>query len=278
MTIPKALFFVSRYYVFVHMVVYEVFSTRAVSPELCHTKSLVISFSTIFVSLSPKVILYVRVYAFTGRNRKMLFFLIVNALLTTVVGSFVLTFTWASMIRYIYVPIRRMGCVVSKSDGSKYLAASYSIFFANVLITMSIMVYTAIHERYRLGKGIFAVIYQDGIVHFILVSTLALGNVFIIAFAPRRSMFLFIQPMAYTHNILTNRMYLHLCECAQKVDIDLSGAWPKEWELDTMNDPPDRPLSPMRFRANSNPRVRGQQTIELSNVVPYANPFVNKRL
>ncbi|KAJ3522358.1 hypothetical protein NMY22_g11925 [Coprinellus aureogranulatus] len=235
-TIAKALYFIARYYVLIHSLLWVTYhADETLSGKRCNfpftrnscedplhstqaSKSpLIESPRSFFHSFTRFLRSYVRVYAFSGRNKYLLGFLSAAYLAVSVVTFYYLD-RFAKSVSFLDLPPEaRLGCFPSKADGFALTVIEITLLLSLTIATV-IMIYIAVQRRKTMGakNGLLQTFYQDGIYYFISISVLAVMNIFIFLLAPGGMQLLIVQPQVHFSGLLATRMLLHLREWSAK--------------------------------------------------------------
>lgn len=231
MSLPKGLFFVMRYYILFHHVLAVLYGERVgLSPAECKASFDRVSVSVLSLVVAAEALLFLRVYTFSGKSRKMLAYLIIQftAIHAT---AFALLFQFLRSVKYIKYPFRNMTCMPVQLE-SPLLAGVFSLLLLSVIIVMLIMVWIAFQKHRNLNSALLKIFYRDGVFYFICLSALASANIVVSYAAPEGFKFLFVQTEADIHVLLATRMLLHLRGWAER-ERDVSfgpQASEPEWE------------------------------------------------
>ncbi|KAJ2919798.1 hypothetical protein MD484_g532, partial [Candolleomyces efflorescens] len=216
---PKAVFYILRYYGLVHSVFIlwceqllrlsyfqlpfkPMLALDALPKEMgaeqCRIAFIRLSVSSMLAMTASEVILYIRVYAFAGRNKKLLPFLVSLFIAHGAVTKAIHTMAYLLFIKFIrsikfheLLVIHNFICTSGYAD-SVWLGAVFSATLASVLVVTFTMMYIA--YRYRgVSNSLLCVFYQDGISYFVSLSVLACANILINLLAPGGYKFLFVE-------------------------------------------------------------------------------------
>ncbi|KAF6748910.1 hypothetical protein DFP72DRAFT_1049255 [Ephemerocybe angulata] len=225
--IPRTLFFALRYYLFAHIALSMNTFRRNFTPQGCKAAANALDVSTVVLIAVSEVILYYRVYAFSGQSRKMIAFLAVQCtgLLT---GAFVLIGKFMGTVQYTTFPSPEGAClpVIGRIF---LLGIGFCLLLVNVGSAMAIMVYIGT-QKYRTmglnGSSLLRVFYRDSVAYFVLLSLLGAVNIAVCFNTSDSHGSVIAQPQAVIHAILSTRMLLHLRAWAH---------WDIEYEDDMHN-------------------------------------------
>ncbi|KAJ3549826.1 hypothetical protein NMY22_g737 [Coprinellus aureogranulatus] len=221
---PKFLFFLLRYYLFIHHIFAVLYGERVdLTPQDCKSSFVRLAISSGIVITIAEAILFLRVYAFSGKHRGMLIYLSIqyvafHAAVFGVLARFLQT------IEYVKYPFNNMTCMPSAGE-SELLGVTFTLLLASVTLVMLIMVYIAFlkNRESGLNSALMVIFYRDGIFYFICIFALASANIFVNFFAPYGYRFLFVQAEVDIHVILATRMLLHLRRWAERERLSPSG-------------------------------------------------------
>ncbi|KAF6751509.1 hypothetical protein DFP72DRAFT_475194 [Ephemerocybe angulata] len=216
LSIPKALFFSLRYYILVHHVLAILYGLpTGLSPETCRIAFLRIGISSILVVTASEAILFIRVYAFSGRNKKILVYLILQ-FIAIHATAFALLTRFLKTVNFVKLPIPNLVCMPASAK-STMLGGVFALLLGSVVIVMFIMMYIAFRKHRNFNSALLTVFYRDGIFYFICLSALASANILVNLAAPEGGLkFLFVQTEIDIHVILSTRMLLHLRGWAER--------------------------------------------------------------
>ncbi|KAF5334379.1 hypothetical protein D9611_013559 [Ephemerocybe angulata] len=221
MTLPKAIFFALRYYSMAHHILALMYGERTgLTPSECKASFERVSISTAAIIVTAEALLFLRVYAFSGKNRKMHAYLILLFIAIQASASFLL-YKFLDSVKFVKSPFLNMVCLPLHLN-STLLAYVFTLLLLSVIIVMLIMVCIAFKKQGNFNSALVTTFYRDGIFYFICLSALASANIIVNFAAPAGYKFLFIQTEADLHVILSTRMLIHLRACADR-DPHLSG-------------------------------------------------------
>ncbi|KAJ2912882.1 hypothetical protein MD484_g7542, partial [Candolleomyces efflorescens] len=225
-SVPKVFFFALRYHILVHGVFVltcefnatPIFSKRCShrqaftdtlptnpSAAQCQTAFNRVAISTKLTVIASETILLIRVYAFSGKDKKILAFLLFQ-FIGLHVSELVVFARWLESVK-----LRNIGCIPA-SGNMVLLGIVFGLLLCSVTVIMLAMLYI-MFRKYRDLKtsSLVAIIYRDGLVYFLCLSALACANVGVILGTKEAPLkLLLVQPEAFIHAILSTRMLLHL--------------------------------------------------------------------
>ncbi|KAF5325646.1 hypothetical protein D9611_000314 [Ephemerocybe angulata] len=218
LSVPKVLFFAVRYYVLVNNIFAALFVpggvTTGFSPSECKSAFVRSAVSSPLVVVGAEVILFYRVYGFSGRSRWMLIYL-VSQFIAIHVTSFIFLSRYLRSLAFIQWPFSRMSCMPFKADAT-LLGAVFAALLSSVIVAMLIMVFIAYRKHRGFNSALLQAFYRDGVVYFICLSALASANIGVSFAASSGYKYLFTQLEIDAHAILATRMLLHLRDVANR--------------------------------------------------------------
>ncbi|KAF5334391.1 hypothetical protein D9611_013555 [Ephemerocybe angulata] len=215
MTLPKAIFFALRYYSMAHHILALMYGERTgLTPSECNARFQIVSISTAAIIVTAEALLFLRVYAFSGKNRKMLAYLIV-LFIAIQASAFFLLYKFLESVKFVESPFLNMICLPLHLD-SNLLAYVFTLLLLSVIIVMLIMVWIAFQKQRNFNSALLTIFYRDGVFYFICLSALASANIIVNFAAPAGYKFLLIQTEADLHVILSARMLIHLRAWAER--------------------------------------------------------------
>lgn len=236
----RILFFSVRYYPFAHtflMIKYH-HAEGLVSdgPTVCYNLFLAFSFSSILICAICDAIAYIRIYAFSGRNRKLLAFLIPWYIALRVVEiTLVLKFATSASFLFMFQEAG-LGCIPGGGASVERLLSYVGVVALVDLLTLTaIMMYLSWRRRdaeYGVDgvsdmPSLYNVFLRDGIMFFVSISSFQIANIVLNKVAPQNgTQYATVQPSVHLNAILTGRMLIHLRSFAEKeVDMTPSGRY-----------------------------------------------------
>ncbi|KAF6751034.1 hypothetical protein DFP72DRAFT_909106 [Ephemerocybe angulata] len=242
-SVPKFLFFLARYYILLHTVfrmIYE--QARGLSPEACKITFVLVFVSSSFAVLCAESILFIRVWAFSHRNRKIGIYLTLQ-FFSIHVPALVLMIQFVKSVKFAPLVFRTWTCIPVYGD-YVWLGVCFCLALASVVTIMLIMVSIALKNYRQIKSDLFTLFYRDGILYFLCLSVLASANIAVNFLAPPAYKFLLLEMQVLTHVILSTRMLLHLREWSERDKETGGGTLPSDCDM-----APEelRPVSPIRF-------------------------------
>ncbi|KAF6743682.1 hypothetical protein DFP72DRAFT_1177704 [Ephemerocybe angulata] len=168
------------------------------------------------------VIIYIRVWAFSGFDQRALYYLASQYTVMSGV-SFYLLFKFVSSARITSAaPLTGFSCLFYEG-GALYLAMVYVIMLCSVITLMGLMIVIGVYRYRRTGlvgadSSLLVQFYQDGLVYFIILGLLCLANIASNLAAPRGYQHMFSEMQIYLHSIIATRMTFHLRQFSVQVD------------------------------------------------------------
>ncbi|TEB32173.1 hypothetical protein FA13DRAFT_287914 [Coprinellus micaceus] len=236
--LPKVLFFALRYGIFLNSAFAFVYMfPKHLPPDACASRFTRGAISSTVLVLGAESILFLRVYAFSGRSRTMAAYLVIQFLAVHVTSSVVLVRFLRSMKCLSLLlpfrarrsgfalplvaplPIPNLTCMPVSAD-AKWLGIVFVILFAGASAVMSLMIVMAVRKHRqgdgRVFSGLVTLFYRDGVYYFICVSAVLCANISVSLAAPDNFKLHFTQIAVDMYTVLSTRMLLHLREWAER--------------------------------------------------------------
>ncbi|KAF6741508.1 hypothetical protein DFP72DRAFT_1113960 [Ephemerocybe angulata] len=211
----KVMFLVARYCVLIHIGFSGMYHFRSgLSSEECTRSFIQVFISSSLIVLSAEAILYIRIHAFSGMNRKLMVYLVIQYI---IFHAFALAYGVKVLVSVKFRPasMPNSPCIPMAVDQSS-LGIAYGFSLASIVAIMSIMVYVA-HQKYRnLKSSLFLLFYREGVLYFLCLSALACSNIIATYLAPLSYKFIMLEPQVLVHSLLSTRMLLHLRGWAER--------------------------------------------------------------
>lgn len=255
MSPAKALFFLVRYYPFLHTSIsFWHHVDTFITGDPCVVPFTMSAGSCILTTWICDAVSYLRVYALGGRKKGLLVFLILWYIAIRVTEA-VLFYLFARTTRFAKIPSDMgIGCVTIKAN-TVLLGFIFKAILLSLVSVTAIMIYIAWRKWSRRrgvngGPGIIHIFLRDGVLYFIILSTFAVCNIIFDYVAPQNgTQYTLVQLQIHANAILTGRMLIDLrafAERSTEVDLDLSN------DLRNISlRPTQRPLSTMQFSDHS---------------------------
>lgn len=182
-------------------------------PVECKAIFALVVFGFALCVLSAEVLLYLRIYALSGRTRGMRNFLIFNGvaiyLITFVsLSLFIKTGSWGLLT----TSPRPYGCSILQAKNI-YIVIAYSTVLYSGLATLVLSVWLGIaNYRSIRDSKLLQIFYRDGLFYFIVMACMTIVNGVTAARLPVGYQFIMGPPQAAVHSILVTRMVIHLKE------------------------------------------------------------------
>lgn len=223
MSPTKILFFLVRYYVFAHNAIvinFFQFGRPNVGGETCQTPYDMQIWSSLCLYWVCNFILHLRVYAFSGQDRRVLIFLVVWFFgLRAAEGTFVQKFNETMRFMPFPEPIR-IGCSAIAGD-TQWLTYVFTVIIISLASVTSIMIFIA-WRRESLTRApggrtnIYQIFIRDGIEYFLCLSLLSIINIIVERTAPPKYRYVMNQVHTHSDAILTGRMLIYLRASAHR--------------------------------------------------------------
>lgn len=227
----KVLFLLVRYVPFVHtfISVWHFADLSLVVNDSCVVPFAMCCYSTVVVYLICDAIIYIRVYAFSGR-RKCILVLLVFLYLGVRIAQGYLMHKFAGTVRFASLPPDGvyLGCLLIGAD-TLQLTFLFLVALVSLGAVTLLMICVAWQRRHdKQGPtdvtGLFRVFVQDGIMYFISLLTLGSINIMFDRLAPQNgTQAAMNQIHVHANAILVGRMLLHLREFSQR-DLDVTAS------------------------------------------------------
>lgn len=225
-SLMKGLYFANRFLPFVFLpisVLYDVVPSP--SPSGCKALVATPVFGLVVCIMLSEVMLYVRLYAISGRKRWLRIFLTVNGLTLAITSTTLLSF-FIALGSWGPSPFPGIsGCVQRSSSGMILVAIGFCVLLYSGLVAMCLSVYFGIKVYWasRKTNRLIRVFYEDGTYYFISLAVMALINVVGALCLPTRFQTLVGPPQAVLHSVMATRMALRLRDQAKgDVSVNMS--------------------------------------------------------
>ncbi|TEB39532.1 hypothetical protein FA13DRAFT_7638 [Coprinellus micaceus] len=214
----KVMYFANRYLplAFLPVIIFYNVAPGPLSPEACKVLYTVPCMGIAFCLLISEVILYIRVYALSGKTRVMVMFLVLHGG-AVILTSLVLFAYYLVLGKFAPSPYPELsGCFGVSSGNSKYVVACFALVLYSGLVTMSLCIWCGL-KTYWISKHsrLVKIFYRDGTFYFVMLVVLSLANGLVALLAPAKYRFMLAIPQEVMHNVITSRMILHLREHAR---------------------------------------------------------------
>ncbi|TFK20541.1 hypothetical protein FA15DRAFT_696866 [Coprinopsis marcescibilis] len=219
----KMLYFINRLLppaVLPFMIAYNF--TATVTHSYCKVIFTIPCLGVVAGILFSEAILYIRVLALSGKSRRMLIFVIAN-------GTVVSVTSFALMARYImfssWGPSKYSipGCYGRLYDGI-LVTMAYSLALYSGVVVALLCIYFGVKVYWSSCPGpIVRIFYLDGMVYFIALALLSVGNGLGALFMPAPYRFIMAPIQVVADSSISTRMILHIKDSARK-EIGLSTA------------------------------------------------------
>ncbi|TFK22975.1 hypothetical protein FA15DRAFT_494861 [Coprinopsis marcescibilis] len=189
------------------------------SPSTCKIVfSVACGLGTSTCGFISELVLYVRIYALSGRDPKILWFLIVNGLAvfvgcTTLTAIYVTSGIWPAPSPKQIVP----GCFGDLIENGSMVVGMYAFFLYSAVMTMALCVYYGLRVYWILRHSpLLQIFYRDGTFYFVGLAALSIANGVSALLLPTGYRFLLAAPQVVLHSTLSTRMILQLKEGARQ--------------------------------------------------------------
>ncbi|KAF6747849.1 hypothetical protein DFP72DRAFT_586649 [Ephemerocybe angulata] len=225
LSIPKLLFIAVRYSIFFKvfsaMVVPGTFFAVNFSVNGCLRWFRLTAATSLFIMITSEAILFYRVYAISGRGRRMFVALVVQFIVIHGVVAYFLAAHISSVKFTISQLPAGTTCMMISSSGPLN-SAVYATLLGSVTIAMLLMVVLVFRKHRGFDSKLLTAFYSDGISYFLCLAVLISANVAVNWVARDSYKKILILYEMDAHAILSTRMLLHIREVANKPLDDIS--------------------------------------------------------
>ncbi|KAJ2920859.1 hypothetical protein H1R20_g16235, partial [Candolleomyces eurysporus] len=196
--IVKVLFFLNRYLCFDIIASYLLGAVA--NTKVCHGSFIVSSsFGVIGIALS-EAIMFVRLYALSGR-KKIVGYLLGAQYALVHMASLAILGVSISRMKYTPSPVADLiPCVPFETD-NKPITIFFGMIVVNEFIVLGVTFYILLKKHWETRSPMMTLFYRDGVFYFIALAITSSANIAIIRLAPR-----------VVNSILAARTILHLRE------------------------------------------------------------------
>ncbi|KAF6765513.1 hypothetical protein DFP72DRAFT_204309 [Ephemerocybe angulata] len=219
LSIPKLLFIVVRYSIFFKvfsaMVVPGTFFADNFSVNGCFHWFRLTAAASLFIIITSEAILIYRVYAISGRGRRMFValaaqFIVIHAVVVYFLGAHV------SSVKFTISQLPAGTTCMMISSNGPLLSAVYATLLGSVTIAMLLMAVFLFRKYWGFDSKLLTAFYSDGILYFLCLAVLISANVAVNWVARDAYKNLLILYELDAHAILSTRMLLHIRKVADK--------------------------------------------------------------
>lgn len=210
-SIPKALFFVVRYYTIGNLILstFTSYPLYGDDTEGCLKAYIRAAISCTVVSIGAEIILFYRVHAFAGRSRNMAIFLAIVFCGVHSSGYYLLV-RFLQSLRFKKWPFPNIPACMPVAGESDFLGGVFATVLLSVSIVMTIMMFLVVRKHRDLNSTLLTTFYRDGIFYFVVFTVLSTVNIIISFAATGTYKGLLVEFSIDLHSILSTRMLLHL--------------------------------------------------------------------
>ncbi|KAF5324710.1 hypothetical protein D9611_004127 [Ephemerocybe angulata] len=210
----KALFFLTRYLAFFDVPLAIYFHTSlGLPPRTCQVLFIVETISLLVGVAVAEAILFLRVWALSGRNRKLLIYLTAQYTAVHLVEA-VLFGHFLFGLEFGPSPLPTViGCLPlppKKKIQNSMLSALFGLILANELVILFITFFIGLTKFRDLRSPLIKTFYLDGFFYFLILSAISIGNMIVDLVGPPEYRFLIVVLQRVMHSVLSGRMILHL--------------------------------------------------------------------
>ncbi|KAF5334645.1 hypothetical protein D9611_011988 [Ephemerocybe angulata] len=179
LSIPKLLFIVVRYSIF-----FKVFSATVVPGTFFADNFSVngclqwfrLTAASLFIIITSEAILFYRVYAISGRGRRILVALVVQFIVIHAVVAYFLG-AHISSVKFTNSPVPAGTTCMMISSNGPLLSAVYATLLGSVTIAMLLMAVLLFRKHWGFHSKLLTAFYSDGILYFLCLAVLISANV-----------------------------------------------------------------------------------------------------
>ncbi|TFK20697.1 hypothetical protein FA15DRAFT_759217 [Coprinopsis marcescibilis] len=214
----RTMFLLARYTFLVTGPISIWFSFAKLSAKACHTAFSLACFSTLTMVLFAEAILFIRVYAISGRSKFMLGYLIFH-FTAAQVAKYTLLAKSLSTVKFMETVVpRALNCLPEMEDfggGRAYMSAVFGLSAASEVVIFLIMCWFALRKFRDCGSDLYTIFFRDGVVYFVCLTAISITNMFMNLFAATIINLMFASFQAVASLILSTRMILQLRQASQ---------------------------------------------------------------
>lgn len=214
MSIPKLLFLGTRYYIFVHIVFSILWQRTDLPPSVCKSGFDRLSVSCVVLIALTDGLMFLRVYAFSGKNRVMLAYLLFQFVGHNI-AAYAIIAKYLPTVKFLKLPFSNVPCLPIETS-EILLGAAFIVLFITAVIEMIVMLYLAYRKHKDLDTSLWKVCCKDGVLYFVALAILATLNIIVTFGASGGWKFLFVQMVTNLHVIFSTRLLLHLRSWAER--------------------------------------------------------------
>ncbi|TFK18286.1 hypothetical protein FA15DRAFT_675403 [Coprinopsis marcescibilis] len=213
----KVLFLLARYSIFIDVALiirYYATETLNLSPITCRAFLITGAVSVVVTIAFSEAILFVRVYALSGRSRRMLVFLSIQYILTHTAEIVLMTrLTTGAGFPIIPGVTERIGCTPDTPPHTDtFLRLIFGMFLLNGAVLVTLMTWLGYKrfDRFRLSQ-VAVVFFRDGFNYFFIITAIGIINM-VVSFEATATNFVLGEAQGIFHSIMACRLVLHLRE------------------------------------------------------------------
>lgn len=213
-SVAKVLFFLSRYSALLDVPLAIYYHTALGLPvRTCRILFSVESSSLLVGVALSEAILFLRVYALSGRNRKFLWVLLFQ-FFAVHIAEFIIFGNFLTKLEFGPSRIPTViGCSpLPPKDPSLnvQLSALFGLILANELAVLLMTFVIGLMKYRNLNSPLIRIFYRDGFFYFLVLSAISAGNITADLVGPPEYRFLIVVLQRVLHSILASRMILHM--------------------------------------------------------------------
>ncbi|KAL4257379.1 hypothetical protein AB1N83_009645 [Pleurotus pulmonarius] len=214
-SIGKILYLLARYPVFldISMSIYHNVAT-SITPDTCALVFNLSGGAFMFGIIMAELIMAIRIWALWGNSR------IIGASLgvCTVALAAIGAFFYGRFSKGLFfidtsgIAPHLAGCL--PGPGSRVLYAGYLGLAGYEALLLGLLLMKGVRDFRHISTGFLYTFYQDGIVYYVILLLISIGNAVTLLAGPPEAATLFISPQLTLHSVLSTRMLLRLRKSA----------------------------------------------------------------
>ncbi|KAF6764628.1 hypothetical protein DFP72DRAFT_868738 [Ephemerocybe angulata] len=216
-SVAKTLFFLSRYLAFLDVpFAAEIHTTSGLTGKTCHVMFVSVTSSILVGIALAEAILFLRVWAISGRDRTLSIYLIIHFTAVHLVQA-VLFGLFIGSLEFGPSPSPLPGIIgcfplpPKSKTLNTLLSALFGLIVANELSILFITFVIGLRKFRDFRNPLIRVFYVDGFSYFLVLSAISTTNVVVDLVGPPEYRFLgLVVLQRVMHSILSTRMILHL--------------------------------------------------------------------
>ncbi|TFK17655.1 hypothetical protein FA15DRAFT_313858 [Coprinopsis marcescibilis] len=184
----KILFLLTRYLAFINLFAglsYGHSETRTLTAETCHVLLRMECMSVLATVLFAEAILFIRVYALSGRSKLLVRYLIPHFLIVHTTEFILMGYVMMNSLHPINPAVsEHIGCLAIPASPRtvELLSGVYSLFVFSGVVLLSIMIWLCYQNFGHVdmsASNLIAVFVRDGCAYFLVIASQAIANIVI---------------------------------------------------------------------------------------------------